>query len=154
MKAINKPIICIDFDGVLHSYKSGWRGATIIPDKPNDGAINFLLDAVQYYDVHIISSRAHRDGGINAMKLWLTLCIAKHLNAQCTQMICSDGTVHQKPASCTMMTEKRAEEIVEQLTFPTYKPQAVLTLDDRAICFDGTFPSISEIANFKPWRNG
>ena len=28
---MSKPILCLDFDGVLHSYTSGWRGARI-PD--------------------------------------------------------------------------------------------------------------------------
>lgn len=29
---MNKPIITFDFDGVIHSYKSGWQGETVIPD--------------------------------------------------------------------------------------------------------------------------
>ena len=41
MKASN-PIICVDFDGVIHSYKSGWRGVAVIPDPPVPGAIEWL----------------------------------------------------------------------------------------------------------------
>lgn len=38
------------------------------------------------------------------------------------------------------------------LSFPTQKPAAWLTIDDRAICFEGEFPSVESINNFKPWN--
>jgi hypothetical protein len=44
-------------------------------------------------------------------------------------------------------------EFVNEITFPDYKPPAHVTIDDRVICFTGSFPSIEEIENFKPWNN-
>ena len=38
------------------------------------------------------------------------------------------------------------------LKFPTKKPAAFLTIDDRAICFNGKFPSTEEMMAFKPWN--
>lgn len=66
-----KPILCIDFDGVLHSYTSGWQGASQIPDPPVPGAVEFLLEARQKFTVAIFSSRSHQWGGKRAMKRWL-----------------------------------------------------------------------------------
>ena len=38
------------------------------------------------------------------------------------------------------------------LKFPVKKPAAFLTIDDRAICFGGTFPTADEMMSFKPWN--
>ena len=32
-----KQTVVFDFDGVIHSYSSGWRGETVIPDEPVTG---------------------------------------------------------------------------------------------------------------------
>ena len=40
-----KLILCLDFDGVIHSYSSGWKGADVIPDPPVPGALRFIADA-------------------------------------------------------------------------------------------------------------
>ncbi len=66
-----KKTIVIDFDGVLHSYRSGWRGATVIPDPPVPGALAWLEQAVQRFEVAVLSSRSKEDGGIEAMQRWL-----------------------------------------------------------------------------------
>ncbi len=117
-------IICIDFDGVLHSYKSGWQGANVIPDAPVDGAINWLQSLLDSETLKpcIYSARSCQEGGIEAMKTWLVL----------------NGLP-------SMYIEQGL------LEFPTQKPAAWLTIDDRAIVFDGTFPNMGEIANFKSW---
>lgn len=53
----DKPILCLDFDGVIHSYASGWKGANVIHDPPVPGAIAFLREAVQSFRVAIFSGR-------------------------------------------------------------------------------------------------
>lgn len=64
-------ILCLDFDGVLHLYSSGWKGPETIPDPPVPGAIEFLVEAARHFEIHIFSSRSSWDSGISAMKSWL-----------------------------------------------------------------------------------
>lgn len=70
-----KKTVVFDFDGVIHSYKSGWKGATNIPDEPVEGireVINELREA--NYSVAVVSTRCFQEGGIQAIEKYL----AKH----------------------------------------------------------------------------
>jgi hypothetical protein len=40
---------------------------------------------------------------------------------------------------------------VAQLHFPEHKPPAMVTLDDRAITFTGTWPTVPTLLAFQPW---
>lgn len=66
-----KPILVLDFDGVLHSYTSGWKGVDIIPDLPVDGAIENVKEYVKHFDVWIVSSRTREKIGREAIINWL-----------------------------------------------------------------------------------
>jgi hypothetical protein len=66
-----KPILVLDFDGVLHSYTSGWQGPTVIPDPPVEGAVEFCDAALEYFDIRIVSSRCKLPGGPAAIWDWL-----------------------------------------------------------------------------------
>ncbi len=128
---MTKPILCVDFDGVIHSYKSGWKGTTTISDPPVEGAFAFLLDALEYFDVCIYSSRSSQPGGITAMKQWL-------------YVECGPDYWFGSPDAPGL----------ENLRFPAQKPAAFLTIDDRAICFDGDWSKLrpADLLNFKPWN--
>lgn len=127
-------ILCVDFDGVLHSYTSGWKGEDVVSDPPVPGAMLWLIIASTHFQVHIFSSRSYRPEGIAAMKA----AIKRWLLAN------SPETGHP------YMTD--ANEFVDTvLQWPTSKPAAFLTLDDRAIQFTGTFPRPDELVNFKTW---
>lgn len=129
------PIICVDFDGVIHSYASGWKGADVIPDEPVPGAIDWLIAHLPVPDALgmapeyvgpepvIYSARSSQRGGIKAMKAWLV----KH-----------------------GVSEWYFRDNI--LKFPETKPPAFLTLDDRCICFDGRFPTSAEMLAFTSWQ--
>jgi hypothetical protein len=120
--ASKRKIISVDFDGVLHSYASGWRGAACIPDPPVPGAIEWLTSVVDdgRFKVAIFSSRSGQPGGCAAMRVWL-------------------------------LEHGMREDAVEQLSWPTEKPPAHIMVDDRAVCFRGFYPGRDEMHDFVPW---
>lgn len=132
--ACNKPILCVDFDGVIHSYTSGWRGEAIIPDPPVKGALAWLWKATEFWDVQIYSSRSKIEDGRLAMSDWLGRNAALELG---------DG----HPMAF-------AGRIDYPITFAYEKPSAFLTIDDRAICFEGDWSELdpADLLNFKPWN--
>lgn len=127
---VRKPILCIDFDGVLHSYNSGWKGAGIVSDPPVPGAVAFLYAAQRHFDLAIFSSRSNQPGGIDAMRGALTMWIMAELGDEAAE----------------------AHRLIEALQFPLEKPPAHLSIDDRALRFDGSWPSPGLLLAFKPWN--
>lgn len=115
--------VCLDFDGVVHSYDSGWQGdATIIADEPVPGAFEFIEECLaKEWDVVVFSTRSHEPGAVEAMRQW-------------------------------MIDHGLSEELASRLGFPTTKPNAQLFIDDRGHLFEGTFPSTEYIETFKPWN--
>lgn len=64
--------LCVDFDGVIHSYNSPWVDAVTIPDAPVKGSFEWIEAMLPFYEVAIYSSRSKTPGGINAMIEWFT----------------------------------------------------------------------------------
>lgn len=129
-REITKPILCLDFDGVIHSYSSGWKGAREIPDPPVDGALIFIKRATDHFHVNIYSSRTAQDGVI-AMQKWLEAAYMDDLH----------------------WSAREAYDFVRtELFWPRAKPPAMVTIDDRAITFDGTWPEMGDLLEFKPWN--
>jgi hypothetical protein len=125
---MDKPILCLDFDGVCHSYTSGWKGASVIPDDAVPGLFEFLEQAAPIFDIQVFSTRSNLVGGIQAMQTWF--------NEQHKKWRAKSG---------------HGRELVP-ISFPTEKPAAQVTLDDRAITFNGVFPDVNSLRNFQPWN--
>lgn len=122
-----KKRICVDFDGVLHKYTSGWKGADVIPDGDVPGAADFLVEASKEFVVSIHSSRSQDPAGLRAMKRWICALLERRAPVE-------------------------ARDVFEHLEFPTQKPPAIVYIDDRAWRFDGVFPNPTELADFQPWN--
>jgi hypothetical protein len=117
---MRKPILCLDFDGVIHSYISGWSGEDVIADPPVAGAFDFIIEATRHFQVAVFSSRSRHPKGIDAMRRWFVL--------------------HGLPSP-----------VLGVIDFPTDKPPAKVTLDDRALTFAGTWPDMESLKAFEPW---
>ena len=120
--------LCLDFDGVIHSYTSGWKGANVVSDPPVPGAFGFIRRAADNgFDVQVYSSRSGQPGGIEAMREWFR--------------------EHDQ-----YVTQEALPSILDIVSFPTSKPAAFITIDDRALTFDGNWPEIETLKSFKPWN--
>lgn len=151
-----KPILCLDFDGVIHGYTSRWKGASVIPDPPVPGALRFIAEAMKTYDVNIFSSRSHQWGGKRAMKRWLrgeyeALGQAETmLQPWWADLVIDMGAATMEP--WYVANRDAAAAIVAKIKFPWFKPPAKITIDDRALTFTGAWPSITQLDAFKPWN--
>jgi hypothetical protein len=116
---------------MVHSYASGWKGADVIPDPPVSGALRFIVDAMEHFTVAIFSSRSNQPGGIKAMREWISYWAVGKQSAELAH-------VHYT--------------VWDGIQWPIEKPAAFLTIDDRAITFTGTWPSVESLLDFKPWN--
>lgn len=67
-----KPTIVFDFDGVIHSYVSGWKGINVIPDPP----VPLIQEEIERiraagYKVVVVSTRCSDPAGMDAVKNYL-----------------------------------------------------------------------------------
>lgn len=115
-------LIAIDFDGVLHSYTSKWKGLDKFDD-PVEGAVPWLKSLIHddRFTATIFSTRCGQPGGTKNLILWF-------------------------------MAVGLTDEEVRTLHFSATKPPAFVFIDDRALKFDGVFPSADCIALFKTWQ--
>lgn len=88
--------IVFDFDGVIHSYTSGWQGIDVINDPPVEGIKECIDDLrIDGYDVVIVSTRCHTDAGKEAIERYLR----KH-------QISHDGVVEHKPPAIAYVDDR------------------------------------------------
>lgn len=135
---MSKPILCLDFDGTIHSYSSGWQGADVIPDPPTEGAIEFLWEAMDHFTVVIVSSRLNsakrRDTAFGAIIDWLNRY----------------GLIFAPVLVIDWPEEPDWPE--GSLVLSVVRPPSVITIDDRALTFDGTWPDVATLKVFRPWN--
>lgn len=140
----NRRILCLDFDGVINSYTSGWQGAgTVPPDMPVPGVCEFIEEACKHFTVAVYSSRSEFPSGIAAMRSYLIYAFTKYFLSNMTP---------GKEISEADAGNGAASFVYTKLEFPKFKPPAFVTIDDRGLTFTGVWPSMAELMAFQPWN--
>lgn len=123
---MNRQTLCIDFDGVIHSYENGWQDGMIY-GRVTDGFFKWAREMDEHFELVIYSSRSGTPGGRSKMRRWLA----------------AQWLVTRQPG--TMPNFKFASE----------KPPAWLTIDDRCICFEGDWSKfgLERLQTFRPWNS-
>lgn len=121
--------VAVDFDGVIHAYTSPWVAAHVIPDGEVGGAILWLYDTIQHFDVAIFTTRGKTWRGRRAVRRWL------------------------QEKSGNLWYESPERRGLEDVTVTAKKIPALIYLDDRAVRFDGqNFPTVQQVHAARPWN--
>jgi len=80
--AKKKQAICLDFDGTIYSYISGWRGVTETPDPPVQGARAAIAELRKNFRVVVNSARCDDPKGKVAIENWL-----RHHNIEVDEVV-------------------------------------------------------------------
>ena len=140
----NLPILCLDFDGVIHRYSKGWQDGQIY-DPPTDGFFKWATSTNHHFKLMVHSSRSKHWDGIQAMAHWL----AEHAAHEGWSV--TEWPRFERPVM-RLLHARDANVIV--LTFVQEKPPAFVTIDDRALTFRGDWNemSVPGLLSFKPWN--
>ena len=131
-----KPILCLDFDGVIHDYKEGWKEGQIY-GHTTPGFWEWALAAKDYFELHIFSSRSGKQ--YNDMYGWMR----------------TEYGIWIKDSFETPEQIKNSPSWEQfGFVFDRQKPPAFITIDDRAITFQGDWSQLNPevLRGFKPWN--
>ena len=112
----------VDFDGTLHAYSTKFTKETEIHDGPIEGAIKFIMDLL--------------DAGYD-VAIFSTRASEWRFKNAAIEWFEKYGM---------------PREYAYQLEFTNIKGHHEFILDDRAIAFEGKYPDISYLKQFRPWN--
>ena len=142
-----KPILCIDCDGVIHQYSRGWQNGELY-DPVVPGFFLWAVQAAKQFRLVIYSSRSKTGEDREGMRAWLELQWRVHCHATGRRIEVS-YTAEALMMAC-------GDDPPLTLELAAEKPPAWLTIDDRAVRFDGDWqaPALAPAAlrAFKPWN--
>lgn len=127
-----KPTLCLDWDGVIHSYERGWQGGEIY-GTATPGFFEWAERVRDHFELVIYSSRSKSPDGLATMAFAFERWIQDWADSL------------ERPTPLRTFDFKFASE----------KPAAWLTIDDRSIHFEGNWSaselSLEAMLAFRPW---
>jgi hypothetical protein len=120
----SRKIIAIDFDGVLHSWVEGsYKGdSTDLKNPPVAGAIEWLSSLV------------------NDSRFFVTIYSGR-------SKVLGFEEAFQK----WLLINGMNQEDINKISISATKPYAFLFIDDRSWKFNGKFPKLNDLVEFKAW---
>lgn len=159
---MSRLLLCLDFDGVIHQYSAGWQGHHVISDAPVPGVGRYILNALVTFDVAIYSSRSSKFRGRQAMKRYVRTIMEETIQLHPSEaldtwrVLSGDKQSEGDDNVLILLPEKMIDGIFSCIQWPWLKPAAFITIDDRAITFNGKWddpkfdPDI--LKQFQPWN--
>jgi hypothetical protein len=125
---MNKPLLLIDFDGVIYIDGPPTSDNSLNGDMV-PGALEFMRGALLYFDIAINSHRSlqYPMGGVTAMRDWLL--------TQALRVMPNDTTW------------------LHMIQFPLGQASAAVHIGARSITYAGQWPTHSELLEFRPWHD-
>lgn len=138
--ATRRPTLAVDFDGVIHAYTSPWTSPLDVHDPPVPGALDWL--------------RARLAGG------WTVVIHTARLVNGLASERCSVPEIAVAPRVEAIRSWLAAHGGADLASHPAVfywteggKPHADVYLDDRALRFDGRWPTAADLASARvPWN--
>ena len=152
---MGKPIICVDFDGVIHSYEKGWQNGqiygTLVP-----GFFEWAEQVKDHFNITIYSSRSSNQDTNHQMISWLWFRYLEWTGNEKFIPDNSETASNSDEITANMEAINSNIDIFDQtFSFSAKKPPAYLTIDDRAVCFKGDWSApdltLQALQDFQSW---
>jgi hypothetical protein len=118
----------IGFEGIIHPAAFAGAPSAIRPERPIAGAIRFLIDAQQHFEISIYPLRLAR-GRAAAIQGWLLVEAYRFFKAEHV----SDAKLH-------------VNALIDTLTITEYRAEADVTLELASVGHrPGHWPSVAEL---------
>ena len=144
--------VSLVFDGILYRPDKDVINSKTIKGYEIVGSLDFILKYLTTVDFYIISHRSSQLFGRSKMQNWLRDRLINFSNIIITNTENSSNIPHfddfitfyggyQDPID--IQIDDWANEVINRLYWPLFRPNCDINIDDKAFLFTGRFPNIN-----------